>query len=562
MAGMKAGAPAGATLILVVLFFAQGLFFIRSNSPTYDEPMHVAAGYSYLATRDFRIEPQNPPLVKYLAALPLFLGYRMPFTPDPRQWSNGDGYLIGQKLLYESVIPADRLILLSRLPNLLLGGLLVALTGWWCYRLWGNRGAFFGLTLAAFEPNFVAYSSLVTTDVGVTLFIFLSVYLLWEYVRSPTWWLLTASGISTGMALLTKFSAIVLIPILAVIIAACLLIDRESPLLPVKKNPGQPPHTVLQGAAVFGFILFFASLTISPGYLFQGLEPWLFGLLRFLMLSRHGQPAYFMGEHSYEGWWSYFAIAFLIKTPVGTLILIAASLVFWRIGSALRPREAIFLLLPPALILMVMTQAKVNIGLRHILPVYPFLFVVASRLASVRSVRHSLPPILLAIPLSLTALSSLRIAPHQLAYFNELIGGPEEGYRYLSESNIDWGQDLKGVKAYMEAEKLPMIYLSYFGTAPPSYYGIRYQYVPGSWPLQWPPPHDRVPAAEPRKLLAISVTNLQDVFTAHAPLFPWLWVRKPIAKIGYSIFIYDLANDPSGLAKLEETYVKAGMRLP
>jgi hypothetical protein len=114
----------------------------------------------------------------------------------------------------------------------------------------------------------------------------------------------------------------------------------------------------------------------------------------------------------------------------------------------------------------------------------------------------------------------------------------------------------------MEKEKLPMIYLSYFGTAPPLYYAIRYQYVPGAWPLKWPPPASKVPATAPRKLLAISTNNLQDVSFPYDPLFRWLWLRKPVAHIGYSIFVYDLTDDREGLAKLEETYGKAGVRLP
>ena len=157
------------------------------------------------------------------------------------------------------------------------------------------------------------------------------------------------------------------------------------------------------------------------------------------------------------------------------------------------------------------------------------------------------------------AVSSLRIAPHQLAYFNEFVGGPEQGYRYLSNSNLDWGQDLKGVKTYMEKENLPIIYLSYFGTAPPSYYGIRYQYVPGAWPLEWPPPTEKVPTEIQRKVLAISVSNLQDASNPYNPVFRWLWVRRPIAKIGYSIFVYDLTDDLEGLTELEETYVESGI---
>jgi hypothetical protein len=275
-------------------------------------------------------------------------------------------------------------------------------------------------------------------------------------------------------------------------------------------------------------------------------------------LARGGQAAFFLGQYSYEGWWSYYLVAFLIKTPLGSLMLMALSLLFYQTGSRLKARQAIFLLLPVIIILLATTQAKVNIGLRHILPIYPFLFVLASRLATIRLQRRWLAPALIGVALSLTMISSLRIAPHQLAYFNEIIGGPGQGYRYLADSNLDWGQDLKSLKAYIDKEKLPIIYLSYFGSAPPSYYGIRYQYVPGTWPLEWPPPADTVPPEMSRKILAVSVNNMQDVFTPYEPLFRWLRLRKPIAKIGYSIFVYDLSEDAAGLMMLKRTYALAG----
>ena len=158
-------------------------------------------------------------------------------------------------------------------------------------------------------------------------------------------------------------------------------------------------------------------------------------------------------------------VAFFIKTPLGSLILIAASLVFYHAGTPLGRREAVFLLVPVVIIFFATTQAKVNIGLRHVLPVYPFLFVLASRLATITLRHRSLASSLIAGPLVFTAISSLRITPHQLAYFNEFGGGPDQGYRYLGNSNLDWGQDLKGVKAYMEKENLPIIYFSYHGTA-------------------------------------------------------------------------------------------------
>ena len=140
---------------------------------------------------------------------------------------------------------------------------------------------------------------------------------------------------------------------------------------------------------------------ISCAYFFQGLDPWLFGLHRFITLARAGQWAFFLGEYSYEGWWNYFLVAFFIKTPLGSLILIGGSLLFYRAGSALGRREKIFILLPVIVIFVLTSQSKVNIGLRHILPVYPFLFVLASRLATVR-LHHR----------SLAALLCGRVAPH------------------------------------------------------------------------------------------------------------------------------------------------------
>jgi hypothetical protein len=545
---------------LLLLFFIQGVLFIRANSQTYDEAMHLAAGYSYLVTRDFRLEPQNPPLIKEILALPVFLAYRLPFNPQPQHWHQGDDFFIGRDFVYKSAIPAERLLSLSRLVNLSLGVLLIALIGWWAYRLWGGPSALLATALACWEPNLVAHSSLITTDIGVTLFIFFTVYVLWEYLINPRWWLLALTGSSVGLALVSKYSALLLFPIVSLIIALSLLIAHQPFLLPIRPLELRVRQYVLHSTAILALIVLFALLLIPSVYFFQGFEPWLSGFTRFQNLAEKGLLAFFVGEYSYQGWWNYQLVAFLIKTPIGSLFLIAASLLCYRVGTPLKRREAIFLLVPVAVIFLAMTQARVNIGLRHVLPIYPFLFVLASRLATVEFRRLRLAPLVIGVPLAFTAISSLRIAPHQLAYFNEFVGGPEQGYRYLSDSNLDWGQDLKGVKAYIEQEKLPMIYLSYFGTAPPEYYGIRYQYVPGSWPMDWPPPANKLPAFAPRKILAISVYNLQDVSTAYYPLFRWLWQRKPIAKLGYSIFVYDLSNDSDGLAKLQDSYLKAGLQ--
>ena len=151
-------------------------------------------------------------------------------------------------------------------------------------------------------------------------------------------------------------------------------------------------------------IFLFAVAAIPIFYFFQGFEPWLFGLRRFITLAQEGQRAFFLGQISYHGWWNYFVFVFIVKTPIGTLFLISATFLLYRFGKPLGRREGLFLLLPVVVFFLVMTQAKVNIGLRHILTVYPFLF--GTRLAfgdcSSFNAALALGPVI-GLPLVLTA---------------------------------------------------------------------------------------------------------------------------------------------------------------
>jgi len=549
-----------AAIVFLLLFLGQGLVFICSNSPTYDEAMHLAAGYSYLARRDFRLEQQNPPFMKMLAALPIYLWYGLPFEPEPELWQRAEEWQIGQDFVYKSSLPADWLLTLGRSPNLFLGTALVLLIGWWAYRLWGHGAAVLGMALAVLEPNLVASSSLITTDIGAALFTFFTLYLLWEYSRSPSGWLLVATGLCTGLALVSKFSTILLVGILGIILTAHLLLGG-SLLLPWARrrpSPSERESRLGEAAVALFLLLSIAVLVLPPAYCFQEVAPWWTGLRWYLSLANAGQPAFLLGRYAQEGFWYYFPVAFLIKTPLGSLLLIGAALAFPRVGTALERRTVLFLLGPVVVIFTAMSQSKINIGLRHILPVYPLLFVFASRVATIQFRHGGLTPLLLSVSLAATALSSLKVAPHQLAYFNELVGGPEEGYRYLSDSNVDWGQDLTGVKRYMDQEGLAMIYLSYFGSAPPSYYGIHYQYVlaPGeTWQER---SSDMLPPGMKKEILAISVVSLQGVWFEDKGLYRWLYDRTPVTKIGYSIFVYDLTGDADAHVRLAEVYLKEG----
>jgi Dolichyl-phosphate-mannose-protein mannosyltransferase len=542
-----------ATVGLLLGFLAQCVVLVRGYAPTYDEAMHVAAGYSYLARRDFRLEPQNPPLLKILFASPIFLTQRLPFEPPAEQWRAAAEFPIGQSFLYGSRLSADWMLALARIPNVLLGVLLLLVVGWWASRLWGLWAALVTVTLTALDPTVVAHSSLVTTDTGASLFFLLTLYLLWEHARSRWPWYLIGAGVAMGLALGSKYSNVVLPPIVAIVIFGEALFVRDP--APLGRRLARATRTL--------FVVLVLPFAVIPmSCLFCGLSPWWSGFLKFLALGSAGVPSFFLGQYSSNGWWAYFPVAFLIKTPVGSLVLILASFVMARRGAPLGRREALFLLVPVIVVFAAMTQARINIGVRHVLPVYPLLFVLAARVATIRLGPAWLMPLLVTLSLALAAASALRVAPHQLAYFNELVGGPARGHRYLSDSNLDWGQDLKRLGAFMDREGVPILYLSYFGTAPPAYYGIRYQYVPGSWPLEWPPPADRVPDDLPRKLLAISVSNLQEVQTHSYPLFTWLRMLRPAARIGHSIHIYDLTGDTDALRALGETYRKVGLADP
>src|ERR1041385_3853742 len=268
-------------LILLGLFRSQGVSFIRANSQTVDEATHLAAGYSYLTTRDFRLDAEHPPFIKELQVLPLWVVYKLPFRPDLQQWREADQEQIGLDFLYKSAIPADQILAWSRFTNLFLGVLLVTLIGWWAYRLWGSLAAMLAMTLASLEPNLVAHSALVTTDVGVTLFSFLAVYLFWEYLQLPTWGRLAAVGISTDLALASKFSALFLVAALSLIVALLVILGERCALPSNKNRIDRWPKTA-QAGTLFLIVLFVAFLTIFPVYFFQGIVPWVTGLREFL----------------------------------------------------------------------------------------------------------------------------------------------------------------------------------------------------------------------------------------------------------------------------------------
>ena len=349
----------------------------------------------------------------------------------------------------------------------------------------------------------------------------------------------------------------------------------------VRQRPEQvrdsDTSSMVRNLTVWAFTVLLGLLVVWAAYGFQvgrlaengpllPATPYLEGILAILNFSAGGRPAYLLGQYADGGWWYYFLVAFAVKTPLATL-----AALLWATGTAIRRfhRDDLWLLIPPIAYFLLSMTSSLNIGYRHLLPILPFLAVHIARLASSLSsspcllvpgcLSSALSPCPL-VPLS-PCLSTARrflplilaiwlflgtflIYPHFLAYFNPLGGGPQNGWRTLVDSNIDWGQDLKGLKAWMEQEGVDRVRLGWFGSARAEAYGIDYDLLPGvphGFALWEDPPFNR---EEPEPgVYAISVTNLVGVHFPDHDFYAWFRDRPPDAKIGYSLFIYEVPAD-------------------
>jgi hypothetical protein len=264
----------------------------------------------------------------------------------------------------------------------------------------------------------------------------------------------------------------------------------------------------------------------------------LVGLIEFVGHSSVGHSAYLLGQFSETGWWYYFPVAFAVKTPAAALAALALAAAFavrrfWTGRRRLRgaiPFEVLLCAMPVAVYVLYSMWSHVNIGLRHLLPVYPFLYALAGApLAGCRWRWRGAAAAVLGV---LLAVESLSIYPHYTAFFNVAAGGPGAGPRYLLDSNLDWGQDLLKLHKYLVARGDPKLCLCYFGAADHVYYKMGpFQPVPRTW--------DFKEREEADCLAAVSVTSLYNLYMQPGEM-TWLHGRKPVAKIGYSIYVFDL----------------------
>lgn len=544
--------------LLAITFILLFLHTAWEKSPTWDEVGYLGLGGYLLKSGHWDVPAacSHPPLAYYIHALPAFFypidwhlwPYSEALARDIRFLRSAD-FKRGNRLLLDPRYKGEQFLFYSRATSLLFAALLFFLLYRWSHQLHGPQASLLTLLLFALSPNILAHAPLITTDFPLTATFFLAVYTFRRLLLQPSAGRLGLAALSLGLALLSKLSALILLPVLGLLLLWFIALATAEQKRALGALFCRPLNPLTSGLLLYLTLLLPAALVLWSGYGFR-LEPYLLTLRSQLWDVSTGHEAYLMGAFSSEGWWHYFPLAFLIKTPLPTLLLGGLGLVY--LCRERRPAmrlELGFLLLPPLLLgtLFVLSGSK-NIGLRYLLPAYPFLFVIAAGalplLSASRSAKkrgYLVKRLLLAGLCLFYAVGAVRIHPHHLAYFNELIGGPENGYRYLVDSNLDWGQDLKGLKAYMDERAIDRIKLSYFGTVDPALYQLDYEWLPSYVLPHSPQTKASLPASG---LIAISATNLVGVYMdgyGHGKqLFGWLGEYDPIARIGYSIFVYDI----------------------
>lgn len=527
-------------VILLLLIFFQALLSIKNKSVTFDEIAHLPAGYSYIRTLDFRMNIEHPPLVKQLSALPL-LFLDLNFPVNQQAWNESRQWIFGWDFLYNNKLSADKILFLGRLPVILLSCLLGYFLFSWTKQLFGVGAGLFSLFLYTFSPNILAHSRLVTTDLGVSLFVFLSIYTFWKYLKSPRLLNAVLGGICFGLVIATKFSAILIFPIYFLVLVIFYMNEKK---LYIKLW-----HII----AFFGAALLIVCLT----YGFVSFNLYFRGLSRILSEVRErGHSAYLLGQYRSTGWLHYFLVAFILKTPIPSLIFVFMGLYFCR-----KHKGLYFLYIPIIIFFLFASFSKKQIGLRHILPIYPFLYIAAGTVFNYVRKRYRekliLAPIIFSAMCGWLVFSQIKIFPDYLAYFNELGGGSDNGYKYFVDSNLDWGQDLPGLKSFLNKEGNPSLIFSYFGTASRKHYDIKHQELLNSGMGLEKSSYINSVDVE-KEYFAISATNLQAVYFRQKDIFRWLKERSPVKKIGYSIFVYDISKDIEATAIIGEIYRSMG----
>jgi len=616
--------------LLLGIFIALSYSAARTKSPTYDEPMHLLGAWAHRHVGDFRINTEDPPLWHYVAALPIGRD-EIRFDPNEPFWREMVDNCYRQwpythaRLYADPNVDAHALFNRSRAVMLLFGvatGVLLAMLSW---QLAGPIAAIVATTLFAFDTTFLAHAPLVKNDVAITFFFLLLAWLSWQVIHRATALNIALLGLTCGAALSTKFSGVLVAPMLMLTLALRALLAEPWTVLGrelvTRGRRLLAAMGILACCAVVGYACIWASygfryravaddetplnferLTLEVAY-FRLLgrksdveptrdqvlaepqdlptravnflndhrllpESWLAG---FLYTHGHNQSraSYFLGEIRAVGTPAYFPVALLVKSPTGSVVAMLAALVggAWLLRHS-RPRAlstdlAILALGVPACVyLSLALSAKLNLGVRHVLPLLPFLFMLAG-VVTARWMVGTKRQAAVAVLLLAVAIETVVAWPNYLAFFNAPAGSERGGLWLLGDSNLDWGQDLPALADWQRQNPDVRIWLAYFGQADPTRYGVRFINAPtgdngpdqprgidfGGY--QYAPPGKPFDQTTDWGVLAISATHLQAIYLGDDPYKRFRealrdGTHRPIAVLNGSLYLFRVGNWPGG----------------
>lgn len=587
-----------AFLIAAAVFFA--VMSMINDSQVVDEIPHVGAGYSYVSHQDYRLNPEHPPLAKDLAAFPLLFMNLNQQAFSTSDWTTAlnSQWEFGRRLIYDSGNDADKIKFFSRLPMLLfyIGSAIVIFR--WGVELFGETGGILALILFLFSPTVMAHSRFVTTDVPALFGVLICLYTFIHYLQKPTRKHLLVAGVAFGIALLLKFSTFLLGPFILVVgIAYGMLYDRHKHghwkyglrtigntvliftigmavvwavyMFHVWNYP--PERQAADTSALlssYGTRIFADTVTwMADKPVIRALGQYFLGFLMVVQRQAGGNTIYFLGEVKNAGGPLYFPIVYFLKEPLAWwgLVFIALMGATYRVLSrkqGIKPTlawthdhfpEAVMLAWL-AFYWFISIRSPLNIGVRHILPTYPFAILLVAGQISILAdwLRHHEKAFIKAFSVTIALLlgwyifENVRIFPNYLTYFNQAAGGPSGGYRYVTDSNLDWGQDLKRLSIFVKSNNISAISLDYFGWADPTYYlGSKYLWTTAT---TYRSARDFIQNNRSNGWIAVSATYFQQATSPsatdpHKSLdYLWLKAYEPVTVVGNSIFVWHITK--------------------
>jgi len=525
--------------LLVGIFGAICVSSLLQKSSTWDETHYLGTGRAIVAERSWDVPDANlhPPLTYFVHSLPLFC-FSIPSEILESRYSIDRG----QSLM--ALRPDDAMLNSSRIALLVFALGIPLLVFLWARRLYGLHGALLAQTVTCFSPNLIAHARLITPDITLTTFLLASCYCLWRRQTSANGRRhLAITGLAIGLMLLSKYTGLLALAALVVTDMTVRGVRRPLPGLRDIASFAKDWAAIL----LIAFAVLWCGYGFHVGYAEIGdlsiplpMPTYVEGILFQLDQSKIPHNFYFLGQYSNTGWWYFYVVLAAIKLPVGTLLFLIALAPVCRWFGIRFERSELYLLAPVILITLYLSSLNtIHNGIRYWLPVYPLLLVLIGKLGGV-AVRGGVARLAVWIVALSVPVSSLASWPNYIPYTNELFGGSSRAFALLSDSNVDWGQDLKLLKRYMVENDIAKVRFAYFGSADPAHYGIEYEYMPspnsGLRPL---------PSSPPRAThFALSVHHYNGVGFEKKDFYARYHELEPEALIGGSIFLFDLSRVP------------------